>query len=146
MESVVISGIPIPVGQPRADEPRERPRIDNITHIMPDHLLQEAAKLSITQDSRFVDFTYDDWPTITYENGDEHKTRDSIVVPTWTADRIVIKHVVTGGGEITETFALDGARLRWEVRVEKKGFKTLKLNRVYDRADASTQLRFTAAR
>ena len=89
----------------------------------------------------FEDLTfemYDTLRTLTFENGAEIRTGYSTIVGTWTTpDRVVLAHALIGGGEISETFELDGTRLKWDVRVKKDGFKTIRISRVFERAAAT---------
>jgi hypothetical protein len=144
---VVVFGIPIPVE--RSGEPNRDDRsIDSAALVRSGYLLSVIDELTIRLDRAFVDFAYDTLRTMTYERGVENNTGYSTIVAEWSADRIVLEHELFGGGEISETYELDGSRLRWDVRVKKKGLKTIRLERVYDRAGTSSAsaLKFTTTR
>src|SRR5690606_14653970 len=133
--TVSIFGVQVPVQRGQKEESVDRP-LDSAALARSGYLLSLINELEIVLDSKFADFRYDTLRTLTFENGAEIKTGYSTIVARWTADRVVVEHALIGGGEITETYALDGRRLEWDVRVEKDGMKTIRISRVFERAGA----------
>lgn len=133
--TVTIFGVQVPVqNRGQNDDAVVRP-LDSAALARSGYLLSFIEKLEIVLDPKFADFKYDTLRTLTYENGEEIKTGYSTIVASWTnGNRVVVEHELIGGGEITETFTLDGRRLKWDLRVEKDGLKTIRISRVFDRA------------
>ena len=143
--NVTVFGVQIPVERTQEQERIER-SIDSAAIVRSGYLLSAIDEIEIVQDRRFADFKYDTLRTRTYENGAEIKTGYSTIVAEWSENDFVIEHALIGGGEISETYELDGARLQWDVRVQKDGLRTIRISRVYERADTSSGLERSTAR
>lgn len=145
--SVVILGIPVPE-LPR-DTERSKPRShDSASLVKSGHVLSAIDRLTITQDREATELLYDTLKAATYEHGVPLNTGYSTVVASWNGDKLVVEHSLIGGAEITETYELDSRadELHWNVRVKNKDIRTIRVSRVYRRAEApASSLNFSAS-
>jgi hypothetical protein len=136
--SAVIFGIPLPVPKPsERDKPRSQ---DNSSLVKSGHVLSVIDTLKIHEDKDAIELLYDNLEAATYELGVALDTGYSTVTASESGDRLVVLHALSGGGEITETYALDrtGNELHWSVRVKNDGIRTIRVDRIYTRSTADT--------